>query len=170
MCRLALASLCICRLGSSSRAGQLLLSKKKRNLESDIYSAVSLWHITILPWPTPARETFTSAVYDEVRQRSYNSDCYRPYLVDNDEWFLDSRHVSICQDRHCGASPRQEVILILSSRYYYSSLLLLFISEILLFDIKRNENCVSLSPIEKLRGSTLRHPALAQPNIKRMTS
>ena len=120
-----------------------------------------------------SRETFTSAVYDEVRQRSYNSDCYRPYLVDNDEWLLVSRHVSICRDRHLEASPRQEVILIFQTVPNYSSLLLLFISNsfILLTEKKirekRNEKQLKMcfSTIEN--GSSLRHPALTQVEYKK---
>ncbi|KZS15930.1 Uncharacterized protein APZ42_018331 [Daphnia magna] len=56
-------------------------------VESDIYSTVSLWHITMLSWSTPRLSRPPSMT--KCARRSYNSDCNRPYLVDNDEWLSD---------------------------------------------------------------------------------
>ena len=79
-------------------------------VESDIYSAVSVWHITICH----GRKTFTSV--STVCMTKYpivELDCYRPYLVDNDGYkWLNSARFDLPRFKR----PRQEVIQILRSK------------------------------------------------------
>ena len=75
-------------------------------VESDIYLAVSVWHITICH----GRKTFTSvSTVCMTKCPIVELDCYRPYLVDNDGYkWLNSVRFDLPRFKR----PRQEVILI----------------------------------------------------------